>query len=568
MGKVVIPKHTADLKEILSALKIYYEADGAWVTNPEHTRQLKELIGGGQYPSSYPKKAQFLTYYGFTEWNPEKDSERRITKRGKAFYEHYISGDQEGIWATLAEALEEMTFGRNNNGVSSSDSDVEPPCLLLRAPIDLEHITNREYSFLLWHLAEGGGNYTDVKEEILHKRSFGISDFPEECKQPAYADLKIILFLVRLDFLQEGTAPDGKKCVMINPAVKEKYGNRLAGLKIYNVDKIVLAEDDHGKQDGDDSLMIENSAQMKKTKKLPVRAPRTRTAYPLNCILYGAPGTGKTYATAQCALAIVESKPVEDVAAQPRTDVMARYNRYIEDGRIIFTTFHQSYAYEDFIQGMRPDPLAVGGGLHFKTVDGVFKELADRAFEDPDNDYVIIIDEINRANISKVFGELITLIEEDKRWGEMNAIRVTLPSGDVFAVPNNLYIVGTMNSADKSISLIDTALRRRFAFIEHQPKPELIQDDTLRKALETLNKGISEELRSTDLLIGHAYFINKTAADLEEIMNRNIIPLLYEYFFDDRKKVLAHVNKAIEGLDLEVDANPFGRVRVRKKGSQ
>lgn len=343
--------------------------------------------------------------------------------------------------------------------------------------------------------------------------------------------------------------------------ISDSYHTELSkGLRIYDA----LCANEYGVKFYEGEESAEKSAQ----KKLPVLSPRAGKKYPLNCILYGAPGTGKTYATAAYALAIVEDKELKAVEADSRQAIMQRYNQLIEDGRITFTTFHQSYGYEDFIQGMRPDISGKNGGLNFKTVNGVFKEIAERAFEDPNNDYVILIDEINRANISKVFGELITLIEDDKRWGELNAINVTLPSGEIFAVPNNLYIVGTMNSADKSISLIDTALRRRFVFIEYKPKLELIKDDTLRKVLETLNKGISDELRSTDLLIGHSYFINKTVADLPEIMNRSIIPLLYEYFFDDRKKVLAHVNKAIDGLDLGVDANPFGRVSVRKKGAE
>ena len=206
--------------------------------------------------------------------------------------------------------------------------------------------------------------------------------------------------------------------------------------------------------------------------------------------------------------------------------------------------------------------------MSFKTVDGVFKEIADRAMQSPDKDFVIVIDEINRANISKVFGELITLIEEDKRWGEINAIDVTLPSGESFAVPNNLYIVGTMNSADKSISLIDTALRRRFDFIEYEPNADLVNDVDLRKILVKLNESIAAELGSTDLLIGHSYFMGRTIDDLCEIMNRNIIPLLYEYFFDNQKKVEAQIKIAVDGYPVEVRSGTVGRIKLARKGAQ
>lgn len=297
---------------------------------------------------------------------------------------------------------------------------------------------------------------------------------------------------------------------------------------------------------------------------LPAIPPRQRTRFPLNTILYGAPGTGKTFSTAQYALAIAENKPFATIAGEDRASVMARYNELVSSGRIVFTTFHQNYGYEDFVQGIRPDTQS--GNMAFKTVDGVFKAIADEAILHPELDYIIIIDEINRANISKVFGELITLIEDDKRWGEINAIDATLPSGEKFAVPNNLYIIGTMNSADKSISLIDTALRRRFDFVEYEPKSNLIVDADLRNILVKLNEGISSELGSTDLLIGHSYFMHKTINDLCDIMNRHIIPLLYEYFFDNQKKVEAQVKAATEGYPVEIKTGTVGRIKLVKKG--
>ena len=293
--------------------------------------------------------------------------------------------------------------------------------------------------------------------------------------------------------------------------------------------------------------------------------PRLNKLHPLNSILYGAPGTGKTYITAEYALAILENREVDESpkTTEQRKAVMEQYRNYVDAERIIFTTFHQSYGYEDFIQGLRP--VSQNGGTDFVPVDGVFKRIADNAKYHPENNYVIIIDEINRANISKVFGELITLIEDDKRWGEVNSLQVTLPSGQPFKIPNNLYIVGTMNSADKSISLIDTALRRRFEFIEVTPNASLIADPVLRSTLEKLNTSLAKELDSTDLLVGHAYFIGKTEADLCGIFNRSIIPLLYEYFYDNSTKVKAQIKNALPNDQYEITGGTVGRIKISKK---
>ena len=292
------------------------------------------------------------------------------------------------------------------------------------------------------------------------------------------------------------------------------------------------------------------------------RVPRANKMNPLNLIIYGAPGTGKTYSTTEYAVATIEGRAVhKNISDEERKALKDQYRALAKNGQIVFTTFHQNYSYEDFIQGLRPD--SENGVLDFVPVDGVFKKLAYTAMHDPVNNYVIIIDEINRGNISKVFGELITLIEEDKRWGEENQLSVTLPSGEEFAVPNNLYIIGTMNSADKSIALIDTALRRRFDFEEVAPNPELIEDETLKEVLSSLNTLLRKQLDSSDLLIGHAYFIGKSEADLPNILNRNIIPLLYEYFYDQEKKVKDALAKALDGTSVTFAENSQGRIKVK-----
>lgn len=272
-------------------------------------------------------------------------------------------------------------------------------------------------------------------------------------------------------------------------------------------------------------------------------APDPRKRNPVNLILYGPPGTGKTYRTmaeaVRLALGLDEADPIL-TDSERRIDLRAEYDRLVALGQIGFATFHQNYGYEDFVEGLRPKAMKSGVGFELVPTPGVLRKIASIA-ADSDEEHVLIIDEINRANVSKVFGELITLIEHDKRKGMANGLAVTLPySGESFSVPANLHIIGTMNTADRSIALLDTALRRRFNFREMAPQPELlpvIDGIDLKAVLTTINQRI-EYLIDREHRIGHAFFIGcETAEQVHAAMRDKVFPLLQEYFFEDWSRI-------------------------------
>ena len=372
---------------------------------------------------------------------------------------------------------------------------------------------------------------------------------------------------------------------------------------------------------------------------------------PLNQILYGPPGTGKTRNTVIYAVSIIDEKDVKEVLEEAKNnyeDVYKRFKKYRDEGRIEFITFHQSYSYEEFVEGIKPDVGDDGDEITYNPKPGIFKEICTKAgtkgnFEEcyqhfiddiseedlfklktptkkqdfavsvrqngslklytgPDlqkvgsltkeklrntynnilpnyhksyymgvveelkkkynlsqngsekeKQYVLIIDEINRGNISKIFGELITLIEEDKR--EKWTARLPY-SKETFTVPKNLWIIGTMNTADRSIATIDIALRRRFRFVEMMPDSSLlkdVEDINLKELMDNLNKRITV-LIDRDHQIGHAYFMNIDTLDkLKDAWFNKILPLLNEYFYGDWNKLKLVVKPFIDEKDVPED---------------
>lgn len=392
---------------------------------------------------------------------------------------------------------------------------------------------------------------------------------------------------------------------------------------------------------------LDNKQKKQQTKEL---MDEVMNQQPLNRILFGAAGTGKTYSTINHALAILEEEDltvIENQEEQPngRKTLKDRFDKFKNEGRIKFVTFHQSFSYEDFVEGIRAETDDTGK-LTYDVQAGVFKEICKRAvfkqvseididktidefvkeisqnekvletktgveftvfnssgkggisvrtttqneivlskkaiknyLLDPSENirsnqayawavaryikskldekisdntdaklksFVLIIDEINRGNISRIFGELITLIEDSKRQGAEEELSVTLPySKEEFSVPSNVYIIGTMNSSDRSLTGLDIALRRRFTFIEMPPKPELLNEIEVEglnigELLKVINQRI-EVLLDRDHCIGHANFMSLkkdcTREHLAAIFKQKIIPQLQEYFFDDWAKI-------------------------------
>lgn len=271
-------------------------------------------------------------------------------------------------------------------------------------------------------------------------------------------------------------------------------------------------------------------------------------------ILYGPPGTGKTYwaerAARDLAASSVYGQPFEALTPEQQANITRCYVR--------MCAFHPSYGYEDFLQGYRPD--LVNDQLAFVRRDGIFKQLCDEARQEPQHKFYLIVDEINRGDVPRIFGELLTVLEKDKR---DKPVMLSLDETP-FTVPANVYLIGTMNTADRSIALLDTALRRRFGFIELMPDYDVLGTSTVSGVplgpwLRGLNQRVLEHVGrdARNLQIGHAYLLHDgqpiaSFSKFMRVLEEDIVPLLQEYCYEDYRTLGEILGHSLVDVDRQV----------------
>lgn len=551
-----MPKNSALLNEIESVLKIYYEAN-EWIPNNVYKTRLKALIGDDQYSSSYTKKAQITSYFGFTIWedihNPQ--SLRRITHSGKLMYEALQNNDTERVQEVLLEALEQVKFGRDNYGCPESNTDIEPPNLFIRAILDLNYLTYREFAWLLWKLEDIGANYTDSIQELSILRMQGPIQLGDEANK--YADCKPIMILVRWGFLTEdetANATNGKH-IIIADSVLRKYKQRLRNLKIYNIDKDII---DSAYLDFDNDNIEENNE-----KKFRIWMARQKTVNGTSCTPSMISNNCSALKKVCSLMEIGEYPDLESIFDIDDIDIFVEVkniiknhpdyeevnkacnNRFLSTGlkwyekflnemsKDVSTervgeqkdkenvdleairlssgenvllygvpgsgkswtieheycnadsvverlVFHPDYTYSDFIGQILP-AVDDDGQVSYKFTPGPFTNILREAYNHPQTEYILIIEEINRGNAPAIFGEVFQLLDrkvevrDNDDGGPIGTSEYGITNMNIaeemygkdkktekVRIPSNLSIIGTMNTSDQNVFTLDTAFQRRW----------------------------------------------------------------------------------------------------------
>ncbi|WP_348800557.1 McrB family protein [Flavobacterium adhaerens] len=451
MGNLVMPKNSAEANEMLAVLKVYSEAS-SWLDNKSFIDKMKTILGEPyQEPQAYTKKTQITSYFGFTTWEDlsNNQSKRSITESGKRFYAALVKNDTSEIIHELIQSLKKQTFGRNVCGVSS-DSDIEPPQLFIRCAIVLGYLTRKEFGYILWYLDEFKEDLFDLISTIASNRFKQINNFNNI--PPKYADAKPITALINWGFLVKDDKIDGQDKIKLNTIVTDSFLNELQNLKVFNTDKSlnIFTDEEH-----DSTVLAQNT------------------------IYYGAPGTGKSH-------------KVDTIIEELETKYYER------------VTFHPEFDNSSFIGGYKPISVKVKydegdneyfeNEVHYKFVPQAFTNIYERAWLDLENQYYLVIEEINRGNCAEIFGEIFQLLDRTSNYTvspskELKEYLIDEAFEDKnhagiangLKLPPNLSILATMNTSDQSLFPMDSAFKRRWDWeyvpICYDAKDELGNDN-------------------------------------------------------------------------------------------
>lgn len=508
MGNLNLPKHTTDTTELMAAFKIYYDLKDRWVQNDEYKQILKKVIGDDQYDSSYTKKAQPLAYFGFIlRENSKKQSPKRISQLGIKMYEALLANDQIKVNSVLMESLKTISFGRNNPG-TDSNSDIEAPNVLCRAILELGYITKGEFSYLISGLVQkfdDGIDFTDLLNNIRKSR-----ENHENLKAAIskYNDPKIHKLLINWNFLVEN---DGQ--ISFSLDVRKRYMNELRSLPIYNIDKVKKSTNVNVK-----NVNVKNNS---------IKAE--------NIIYYGAPGTGKSHDL----INYINEKSSGYAAITYTNDTLEKAEN------VFRITLYPEYEYSDFVGQLLPTKNA-----DFEYKKGIFIQALSYAQKNLGIPVFLILEEMSRANVAAVFGDLFQLLDRKNDGSSEYTINNSmigemLGTSDRISLPSNLFILGTVNTSDQNVFVMDTAFKRRFRW---KYKSTNIDVNTLNDAHNNptltlyqgapviswydfytqLNEFITDTLEmSEDKQIG-PFFIKFNDDDVHELIRDKLLQYLWE----------------------------------------
>lgn len=495
MGNIVMPKQSADKAEMEAVLSVYKKHNN-WLENSVLINDLKVIIGDNLENQAYTKKVQIPAYFGLIEWEDptSKTSRKKITERGIKFYDALVSKNQDDINEEIIKFLEELSFGRNVHGCSSN-SDIEPPKVFVKATLFLSFLTRKEFGYILWQMDEFNTSLLKLMSLVKSNRLNDVYSYTGTPNK--YNDAKPITVLYNWGLLQNDGTISGQEKIKLNDSLSINDQKRLLKIDVKNnLAEIITVEEIEEKP----SDVIQK-------------------------IFYGAPGTGKSH-------------KVKELTEKPE-----------QQGRVERITFHPEYDYTSFVGGYKP--TMDGDNIRYEFVPQAFTNIYTKAWNDPGNDYYLVIEEINRGNCAEIFGDIFQLLDrtndykitpskELKEHLEIEFKENSSIDAEKLLLPPNLNILATMNTSDQSLFPMDSAFKRRWDW-EYIPINYSREEDKNSSAKFVVKLSNEESFKWLD-------FIEKVNEKISKNDNLGMDKCLGNYFIkpkNDEIEIETFINKAI-----------------------